>query len=338
MNMTKKQITSIILAICFVFTGLLGIRTEVLAGTVTPAPYEFEYQYSDYYQGIEILKYTGKDADISIPAEIEGQSVTAIGAMAFIKCNSLRTVTVPDSVKIIGAGAFELCASLEKVTLPQNLREIPKDLFFQCPKLNEVNIPNGVTKIGNSAFSGCKSLTGIKIPASVTALGSSVFAGCTKLKKITFAAGSRLETVDEQCFSNCKALKSITLPASLKKLASHTFSRSYLKTIHINKNAKITVLPDECFANCYALQEVDIPKKITKIGKDLFVFDLNMKKEYLNKVKKVNIMGSRVKLLGEDSFKGIHKKAVFCVPSKFKTKYQRLLKKQSWYKASMKIR
>jgi hypothetical protein len=74
--------------------------------------------------GVTITKYTGWDADITIPAAIGGKTVTAIGKEAFKNCD-LTGVVIPDSVKTIGRsafyGIFMLCAVFAQQTAQKSM-------------------------------------------------------------------------------------------------------------------------------------------------------------------------------------------------------------------------
>jgi hypothetical protein len=100
---------------------------------------------------------------LTIPAAIEGKSVTSIGNTAFWLCTNLTSIGIPDSVTSIGWWAFRDCSSLTRIT-----------------------IPDGVTSIGILAFSRCTSLTGITIPDSVTSIGRKAFRDCSSLTAVTF--------------------------------------------------------------------------------------------------------------------------------------------------------
>ena len=92
---------------------------------------------------------------LTIPATIEGKSVTSIGKSAFSRCYSLTSIRIPDSVT-----------------------SIENDAFYRCKSLTNVTIPDGVTSIGNNAFRYCTSLTSITLPDSVTSIGQRAFWGC----------------------------------------------------------------------------------------------------------------------------------------------------------------
>lgn len=79
-----------------------------------------------------------------------------ISAGAFENCDSLETVTLPNSIITIGERAFYGCDTLQSVTLPTAIKIIPKELFSQCKNLKSIDIPEGVTEIQETAFYECK--------------------------------------------------------------------------------------------------------------------------------------------------------------------------------------
>ena len=80
-------------------------------------------------------KYTG---DVVIPEKVDyngaSYSVTSIGDAAFSKCDSLTSVTIPNSVTSIGNSAFYYCSGLTSVTIPNYCCPIKtgKALFPIC--------------------------------------------------------------------------------------------------------------------------------------------------------------------------------------------------------------
>ena len=82
--------------------------------------------------------------------------------------------SIRKGVKVIGDWAFVWCEFLTNINIPNSVTTIGNSAFDGCKSLTNINIPNSVTTIGDSAFDGCRSLTSITIPSSVvTIIGNS---------------------------------------------------------------------------------------------------------------------------------------------------------------------
>ena len=93
-----------------------------------------------------------------IPSEINGEEVKGIGSLAFYYSDSLKSVTIPDTVTYIDQYAFEHCEALESVSIPDSVSEIRTGAFNWCLSLKSINIPQSVTKFGTGVFDTCESL------------------------------------------------------------------------------------------------------------------------------------------------------------------------------------
>lgn len=61
----------------------------------------------------ELLKYNGSATELAIPSSVtlEGvaYSVTSIGESCFYQCESIKSISIPESVKSIGTWCFGNC-------------------------------------------------------------------------------------------------------------------------------------------------------------------------------------------------------------------------------------
>ncbi len=114
----------------------------------------------------------------------DGTSV--IATYVFEDCNSLTSITIPDSVKNMGTGTFNNCTALESATLSNSLTSIPYSAFGGCTSLKSITIPKNVTSIGSEAFRSCIALESVTIPKSVANIYGYAFNNCTSLTDIYY--------------------------------------------------------------------------------------------------------------------------------------------------------
>ena len=238
-----------------------------------------------------------------IPSEINGVAVTSIGDDAFYGCDSLASITIPDSVTDLGAFAFSSCSSLTAIALSSSITSIGNGTFNSCSSLTTITIPDSVTSIGDSAFSWCDSLTAITIPDSVTSIGDSAFFWCHSLTTITIP--DSVTSIGEWAFSGCDSLTAITIPDSVTSIGDNAFFNCYglaninvaannsvyssidgvlfdkaqttLITYPLGKSADsytvpndVTAIGDYAFNYCSSLTEIMIPDSVTSIGVNAF--------------------------------------------------------------------
>jgi len=86
---------------------------------------------------IMIQEYKGKDANVVIPAQIDGKDVSRIGNNAFSGNRTVKSVVIPGTVAEIGSNVFDGCPVLASVTIPDSVTEIGFEAFANCPLLSE---------------------------------------------------------------------------------------------------------------------------------------------------------------------------------------------------------
>ena len=202
----KRKLTALLLSLCMVL-GMLPMTVFAAGGTTTSG-----LTYEINGESVTITGYTGNEASVVIPNEIEGKPVTAIGEKAFYQNYTLTSVEIPNSVTSIGTSAFHLCSNLTNVTFEEGskLSSIGAGAFYWCTKLTDITIPDGVTSIGNSVFYKT-GLQNINIPAGVTSIEEGAFWKCDKLESITFE-GRTAPVLDGDVFFECTVLTAIHAP------------------------------------------------------------------------------------------------------------------------------
>ena len=228
------------------------------------------------------------DKNIVIPSEYNSKPVTSIDGYAFFNCNSIVSVTIPDSVTSIGYQAFCACRGLASVTIPDSVTSIGKSAFEGCTELTSITIPKNIKNIENNAFYGCRNLTTVIWNATeCTNVGSSsfpIFENCLRLS--TVSIGNNVLVIPSCAFYGCSGLANVTIGNGVMSIGSSAFSGcTGLTSVTIGNG--VTSIGYQAFYGCKGLTNVyitDIEKWCKILGIDNLM-DYNTgdkKKLYLN--------------------------------------------------------
>lgn len=120
---------------------------------------EGNYQYAVQAYGEEnrkavvITGYSGTDAELILPAEIDGLPVRAIQKKTFLSRKRLRKIVLPETLEEIGDWAFAYCSALERVWLPRKQVKLGNHIFMECGKLRKIYSYSSETEAEEQAAS-----------------------------------------------------------------------------------------------------------------------------------------------------------------------------------------
>ncbi len=100
---------------------------------------------------------------------------------AFISCQQLRKIVLPENIQSIDKLSFSWCSALEEINLPDSLQNIGEHAFYHCQNLKKVIWGKGVQEIENRVFQD-SGLEYIYIPETVKFIDKTAFYGCEHIQ------------------------------------------------------------------------------------------------------------------------------------------------------------
>ena len=173
-------------------------------------------------------------------------NTVSIAESAFLGCENLTDITIPDSVKYIGRSAFSGCNNLVDINIPKSVIKIEEGAFNTCYELKSINVAsdnafyltdeNGVLfnkdKTELLQYPNGKTDNEYIVPNGVKTICAGAFGGLLDLENI--ALPESIEIIGEEAFSCSPSLTSINLPSSIKRIDSFAFTYSmFIEEIYI---------------------------------------------------------------------------------------------------------
>ncbi len=283
-----------ILSVCLILTLLLGSVCAFSASAEPPATFvSGDFTYTINPDGTaEIMDYAGNAEILTLPDELDGIKVTSIGYSAFRRNETLKSVTIPESITAVGTAAFTGCTKLETLNLPENLESFKYTAIENTPlyknpdnweagtlyinnhlvKKNQgpgwdtYEVKEGTISICNFAFEHNSKLKTVTLPSSLKRIGNGAFSLCAKLEEINLP--ENLTYLGNGVFENCTKLKEINIPAGIEVINERAFEASGLKEVTIPSTVKTVGIM--AFNSCQKLEKVIISEGVKSIEHSAF--------------------------------------------------------------------
>ena len=246
-------------------SNLHNIRTSAGNG--------YTYQYYDNWWGGYYVYY--------IPATLRYVTVTldtTIPTNAFLNCDLIEKITLPDGVESINAGAFQNCTALQSVDMGwEYITGIGNGAFRYCSSLirigdveKVISIPANVVTLGNYAFEGCTKFTTVTVDMT-GAIGDYAFNDCTGVTSITIGDG--VTSIGAWAFNGCTAATTITIDKGVTSIGGYAFRNTKITGIVVPDS--VTSMGTKVFESC-PLVSITIPFIGDKIdGSNTFGYIFN---------------------------------------------------------------
>ena len=145
--------------------------------------------------------------------------ITAIPDSAFLACNNLTSIDIPDGIQSIGSNAFNGCNAIEEISIPKSITSIGSKAFSGCTGRATINCR--IDDNWNDGWFRGAGFSEVIIDNNITSIGCYAFYDCNNLTKVTI--GERVERIRYDAFAQCDNLKEVTIPISVKYIESSAF-------------------------------------------------------------------------------------------------------------------
>lgn len=104
----------------------------------------FEYELEE--ESVVITGYKGNRMELSVPLQIDGKWVRAIGRKAFFNTCGVLRIYLPETLNRIDDWAFAHCRDLEEIHIFRRKYELGKSLFMECGNLKCICLTQNTEK------------------------------------------------------------------------------------------------------------------------------------------------------------------------------------------------
>ena len=219
------------------------------------------------------------EGTLTIPSEVKGYTVVAIGNAAFWGCK-FSAINIPNTVKSLNYRCLTNCPKLTALSIPSSVEEMDTWTAPGCYALERITVDaanatfkdggvNAIIKIaGNVLYQGCKTTV---IPDYVEEIGGGAFTECTALTAVNIPVN--VSYIHSQAFQGCTNVTSVTVDAGNTNYNSKGGCNAIINSSNVLIfGCRNTVIPETVTGIGYAafngqpIKSVTLPQGVTMIG------------------------------------------------------------------------
>lgn len=245
-----------------------------------------DFQFNSGTGNITITAYTGLEANVIVPAEIDGRKVTRLAQYCFEDNANVRTIVISEGIEQIDSLFAAFCKNLTSISIPStaNLAADSSGAFVtglggfvqNCPAMEKITVAEGnpyLCVIDNVLYNKNQTTiiyypaqnksTVVRIPDGVQVIQDETFAQNTYLQEVILP--DSVKSIGYWAFDQCSSLKKANIPPNCRGIGQYAFAGTQLTEVHIPAATQTIVSP----AFSSTLQSITVDEANT----DFYVVD-----------------------------------------------------------------
>ena len=258
------------------YVRVFTLRPYTLTAKLTCGDYSYTLQEDG---NARIVRYSGPETDLVLPERLDSHPVTAIAHEAFLDCDGITSLVIPEGYLSMEEDAVVRCANLRSVSLPASMTSIEASQFTGCPKMTTIRMADGNPEyyvLDNVLFrrrdhllvryAQGKSGSSYIVPKGTRALAAGSFEGNIRIEQVTLPES--VSSIGRGAFYQCEHLSSINFPKDLTEIQELAFFDTALTAVSLPDH--ITYVGMETFKDCSRLGKVNLPEGLEAIYESAF--------------------------------------------------------------------
>lgn len=217
------------------------------------------FTFNAGYREITLSSYTGTEANVTIPSQINGRRVKRIENNCIAGNGAIQTLTISEGIEELVSLFVQNCSNLTSISLPSTANLIGAgfgiDGFIAvCPQMETVAVAEGnpYLCVADHALYNSKKTRILYYPPQCRASTIHVADGVQSIAGDTFAGNKYLQeavlpdsvtSIGYWAFNQCSALQKVNIPEKCTEIGQYAFQGTALTQIHIPSSVDVILPP-----------------------------------------------------------------------------------------------
>lgn len=220
-----------------------------------------DYEYSIVDGAVTILRYTGSESYVLVPAKIDGYPVKNVADCCFYQNDIIETLVISEGISEITSNFAASCKNLKSISVSSSAKLVSPlaylgtdSLVNDCKKLETIIVADDnpyLCAVDNVLYN--KDMTKIicyppqkpdavfSVPDGIQCIASDAFADNNHLTEVILP--DSVTSIGYFTFFACRSLEKVNIPENCTTIGQYAFQHTQLTNLHIPASLQYIVAP-----------------------------------------------------------------------------------------------